>query len=124
MEAALEQVIDAGPITNGEVITVIPFGNTLSIMEVTGSELKQAFEISVGNFPRENGGFLHVSGAKVEFDSSKPKGERIVSISYEKEMVLILKYKIMKRIKLPQMLSQQKVETDMRFLQKLTKRAG
>ena len=76
--------IDAGPITNGEVITVLPFGNTLSIMEVTGSELKQAFEISVGNYPLENGGFLHVSGAKVEFDSSKPKGERVVSISYEK----------------------------------------
>ena len=76
--------IDAGPITNGEVITVLPFGNTLSVMKVTGAELKQAFEISVGNYPLENGGFLHVSGAKVEFDSSKPKGERVVSISYEK----------------------------------------
>ena len=35
------------------------------------------------NYPGENGGFLHVSGAKVKFDSSKPAGERVVSISYE-----------------------------------------
>ena len=35
------------------------------------------------NIPVENGGFLHVSGAKVEFDSSKPAGERVVSISYK-----------------------------------------
>ena len=41
--------IDSGPITIGEVITVLPFGNTLAIMEVTGAELKQAFEISSDN---------------------------------------------------------------------------
>ncbi|MFB5086037.1 5'-nucleotidase C-terminal domain-containing protein [Psychrobacillus sp. PGGUH221] len=76
--------IGVGPITVGEVITVLPFGNTLSTMEITGAELKQAFETSFGVYPLENGGFLHVAGAKVEFDSSKPKGERVVSISYEK----------------------------------------
>lgn len=76
--------IGAGPITVGEVITVLPFGNTLSTMKITGAELKEAFETSFGVYPLENGGFLHVAGAKVEFDSSKPKGERVVSISYEK----------------------------------------
>ena len=35
------------------------------------------------NYPAENGGFLHVSGAKVKFDSSKPAGQRVVSISYK-----------------------------------------
>lgn len=73
--------IDKGPITVGEVITVLPFGNTLATMKVTGAELKEAFETSVGQYPRENGGFLHVSGAEVKFDSSKPAGERVVSIS-------------------------------------------
>ncbi|MFB5085965.1 5'-nucleotidase C-terminal domain-containing protein [Psychrobacillus sp. PGGUH221] len=75
--------IDAGPITVGEVITVLPFGNTLATMQVTGAELKAAFEISFKAYPKENGGFLHVSGAKVEFDSSKPAGERVVSIKYK-----------------------------------------
>ncbi|QUG40562.1 choice-of-anchor I family protein [Psychrobacillus sp. INOP01] len=79
----IRESIDVGPITVGEVITVLPFGNTLSTMEITGAQLKEAFETSVGVYPLENGGFLHVAGAKVEFDSSKPKGERVVSISYE-----------------------------------------
>ncbi|WP_342539153.1 5'-nucleotidase C-terminal domain-containing protein [Sporosarcina sp. FSL K6-1540] len=75
--------IGAGPITVGEVITVLPFGNTLATMDVTGAELKETFEISFKEYPKENGGFLHVSGAKVEFDSSKPAGQRVVSISYK-----------------------------------------
>ncbi|MCZ8542275.1 5'-nucleotidase C-terminal domain-containing protein [Psychrobacillus psychrodurans] len=75
--------IGQGPITVGEVITVLPFGNTLATMEITGAELKSAFEISFKSYPKENGGFLHVAGAKVEFDSSKPAGERVVSIKYK-----------------------------------------
>jgi 2',3'-cyclic-nucleotide 2'-phosphodiesterase/3'-nucleotidase/5'-nucleotidase len=51
-------------------------------MDLKGSELKAAFERSVGVYPLENGGFLHVSGFKVLFDSSKPAGERIVSLQY------------------------------------------
>ncbi|HWK24791.1 MAG TPA: 5'-nucleotidase C-terminal domain-containing protein [Ureibacillus sp.] len=75
--------INEGPITIGEVITVLPFGNTLAVVDVTGAELKQTFETSVGVYPKENGGFLHVSkGTKVQFDSSKPAGERVVSITY------------------------------------------
>ena len=38
---------------------------------------------ALGAYPAENGGFLHVSGAKVEFDSSKPAGQRVVSIAYK-----------------------------------------
>ncbi|WP_274310435.1 bifunctional metallophosphatase/5'-nucleotidase [Solibacillus daqui] len=75
--------IDAGPITVGEVITVLPFGNTLAVMDVTGVELKAAFEHSFSLYPKENGGFLHVAGAKVEFDSSKPAGQRVVSVKYK-----------------------------------------
>lgn len=74
--------IKAGPITVGDVITVLPFGNTLATMEISGADLKAAFEISFKSYPKENGGFLHVAGGKVEFDSSKPAGERVVSIKY------------------------------------------
>nr|WP_106784755.1 5'-nucleotidase C-terminal domain-containing protein [Lysinibacillus timonensis] len=78
----IRSAINAGPITVGEVITVLPFGNTLALMDSTGAELKAAFEMSVSKYPEENGGFLHISGAKVEYDASKPAGERIVSIQY------------------------------------------
>lgn len=52
-------------------------------MDLTGAELKEAFEISFREYPRENGGFLHVSGAKVTFDSGKASGERVVSVAYK-----------------------------------------
>ncbi|MGX9133309.1 bifunctional metallophosphatase/5'-nucleotidase [Rummeliibacillus sp. JY-2-4R] len=81
--------IPKGDITVGQVITVLPFGNTLATMQLTGAELKAAFEIGVGSelqengYLKENGGFLHVAGGKVEYDSSKPAGSRVVSISYK-----------------------------------------
>lgn len=81
----IRAAIDQGEITTGEVITVLPFGNTLATMELTGAEIKEAFEISFSKYPAENGGFLHVSGAKVEYDSSKAAGNRVVSISYQNE---------------------------------------
>lgn len=77
--------IDEGPITVGEVITVLPFGNTPAIMELSGAELKEAMEISVGQLPNENGGFLQVAGGKVEIDSSKPANSRVLSIAYKNE---------------------------------------
>ena len=79
----IRSAINKGPITVGEVITVLPFGNTLATMELTGAEIKETFEISFKELPRENGGFLHVSGAKVKYDSSKPVGQRVVSIAYK-----------------------------------------
>lgn len=79
----IRAAINEGPITVGEVIEVLPFGNTLAVMDVTGAELKAAFEHSFSSYPKENGGFLHVAGAKVEFDSSKPAGQRVVSIKYK-----------------------------------------
>lgn len=81
----IRAAINDGPITVGEVIEVLPFGNTLAVMDVTGAELKAAFEHSFSLYPKENGGFLHVAGAKVEFDSSKPANQRVVSIKYKDE---------------------------------------
>lgn len=77
--------INAGQVTLGEVRTVLPFGNTLVLMDVTGAELKEAFELSVGQIPKENRGFLHIAGGYVKFDSSKPAGQRIISIAYKNE---------------------------------------
>jgi len=79
----IRAAIDAGPITVGEVMTVLPFANTLATMDVTGAELKAAFEISFKSLPGESGGFLHVAGAEVKYDSTKPVGQRVVSIKYK-----------------------------------------
>ncbi|GLB60273.1 5'-nucleotidase C-terminal domain-containing protein [Cytobacillus sp. NCCP-133] len=79
----IRAAIDEGPITLGDVLTVMPFGNTLATMDLTGTEIKEALEQSVSNAPGENGGFLQVSGMKYTYDSSKPVGERVVSVEVE-----------------------------------------
>lgn len=72
--------ITKGPVTYGEVLTVLPFGNPLAIIEVTGDELYETFEHSVKEYPKESGGFLHVAGMEVLFDPTKKAGERLVSL--------------------------------------------
>ncbi|WP_135449361.1 cell wall-binding repeat-containing protein [Planococcus citreus] len=76
----IRESIDEGPITYGEVLTVLPFGNALAIMEVTGQELKDALEHSVREYPKENGGFLHVSGMFFNYDGKAPAGDRVLSV--------------------------------------------
>lgn len=70
--------IDVGDITYSEVLSVMPFGNSLAIMDLTGAELLEALEVSVGSYPAELGSFLSVSGLEFVFDPSKPAGERVV----------------------------------------------
>ncbi|MER1987314.1 MAG: 5'-nucleotidase C-terminal domain-containing protein [Solibacillus sp.] len=77
--------IPAGDVTVGQIITVLPFGNTLALANVTGKELKDTFETSVAKYPQENGGFLHIAGGKLTFDASKPEGSRVVSLQYYDE---------------------------------------
>lgn len=72
--------INAGDITVGEVLQVMPFGNALALVEVTGSEIKEVLEHSVSQTPKESGAFLHVSGLKFEYDSSKEAGKRVVKV--------------------------------------------
>ncbi|WP_251027621.1 5'-nucleotidase C-terminal domain-containing protein [Bacillus sp. ISL-41] len=79
----IRESIDAGDITLGEVRTTMPFSNTLGIMKLKGSELLTALEHSVSIAPEANGAFLHVSGMKFSYDSSKPAGERVVKVEVQ-----------------------------------------
>ncbi|MFC4403588.1 5'-nucleotidase C-terminal domain-containing protein [Gracilibacillus xinjiangensis] len=75
--------IDQGPITIGEILTVMPFGNTLAIMELKGSELKEALEHSVSQTPNESGGFLQVSGMKFTYDSTAEAGNKVQTVEVQ-----------------------------------------
>ncbi|MFU0790737.1 MAG: 5'-nucleotidase C-terminal domain-containing protein [Virgibacillus proomii] len=77
--------IDKGEITVGEIIEVLPFGNDPVVASVTGSELKEILEHSVHLTPAENGGFLHVSGMKFMYDSSKKAGNRVLNMEVKKD---------------------------------------
>ncbi|MGD1881680.1 MAG: bifunctional metallophosphatase/5'-nucleotidase [Paracoccaceae bacterium] len=72
--------IDAGPVTMGEVLTVLPFQNTLSTFEVTGAVLKEALENGVSQMEDGAGRFPQVSGMSYTVDPSQPAGSRISDV--------------------------------------------
>ena len=75
--------IDQGPITYEEAITVQPFGNTLTLLDLTGAELKAALEYGVATWAENKGQFLSVSkGLSYTFDLAKPAGQRLVGASF------------------------------------------
>ena len=63
--------IAEGDITKKDVNTVLPFGNTLSIVKVTGAELLEALEASTFSTPEAIGGFPQVSGIAFTVDTAK-----------------------------------------------------
>ncbi|KAG7331701.1 hypothetical protein KOW79_005670 [Hemibagrus wyckioides] len=70
-----------GSITMEDVISVLPFGGTFDLVQLNGSTLKKAFEHSVRRYGGNTGEFLQVSGFQIEYDLSKPSGERLVKAS-------------------------------------------
>ncbi|MCY7072791.1 cell surface ecto-5'-nucleotidase Nt5e [Streptococcus oralis] len=93
-----ETIAKGKPITKGNVIAVLPFGNTISQIQVRGQQVLDMFEKSLGSILQvdkdgkkvldENGqpllepsgGFLQVSGVKVYYDTNLPSGKRVLAI--------------------------------------------
>lgn len=78
--------IDAGPITVGEILQVMPFGNTVGRVTVTGAQLKAALENGVSALQPGaaldnaraivgSGRFPNVSGMRYTVDISKPSAQ-------------------------------------------------
>ncbi len=80
----LRASIDAGPVTMGEVLTVLPFQNTLSTFTVTGADVVAALENGVSQIEEGAGRFAQVAGLKYRFDPAQPVGARVSDV-----MVLI-----------------------------------
>lgn len=79
---SIRSALEAGKLTVGDIITVLPFINTVETIELPGSVIKSALEHSVRLLPDEqNGGFLQMSGMSVVVDITKPVGERIVAVN-------------------------------------------
>ncbi len=93
-----ETIAKDKPITKGDIIAVLPFGNSVAQIQVTGQNIYDMFVKSLGsilqvdesgkNVLDENGqpllepsgGFLQVAGARVYYDTTLPGEKRILSI--------------------------------------------
>ena len=72
--------IDAGEVTMGEVLTVLPFQNTLSTFQVSGATLVEALENGVSQIEEGAGRFPQVAGMSFAFDASAEAGSRISDV--------------------------------------------
>ncbi len=72
--------IEAGTITKGDIVTVLPFGNQIVQLKVTGEDIVAALENGVSDYPESKGGFPQVSGVSFQIDKSKPKGSRVHTV--------------------------------------------
>ena len=72
--------IDGGEVTMGEVMTVLPFQNTLSTFSATGQTIIDALENGVSQVEEVAGRFPQVAGMSFTWDSSAEPGSRIVSV--------------------------------------------
>ncbi|MBD0865739.1 MAG: 5'-nucleotidase C-terminal domain-containing protein [Rhodobacteraceae bacterium] len=76
----LRASIDAGAVTMGEVLTVLPFQNTLATFQVTGQTIIDALENGVSAVEEGAGRFPQVAGLSYAFDLSQAPGSRISAV--------------------------------------------
>jgi len=72
--------IDAGEVTMGEVLTVLPFQNTLSTFQVTGATMIAALENGASQLEEGSGRFPQVAGMSFTVDQSQEPGARVSDI--------------------------------------------
>ncbi len=78
--------IPKGPISYRDILMVLPFGNTLVTMELTGTQLLKVLRHAAEQRPG-SGGWLHVSGLKWEIRQGMPVNVRIGGRPLDKKRI-------------------------------------
>lgn len=76
----LRASIDAGPVTMGEIYTVLPFQNTLATFELSGADIVAALENGASQYEEAAGRFAQVAGLKYTVDPAAEVGHRISDV--------------------------------------------
>ncbi len=79
----LRASIDGGEVTMGEVLTVLPFQNTLATFELSGAGVLEALENAVSDVEEGAGRFAQVAGMRYTWTPAAEPGSRIVSVEVE-----------------------------------------
>ena len=67
----IRAAINPGDVTKKDINTVLPFGNTVAVVYVTGAELLEALEASTYCTPEAVGGFPQVAGINMTIHTGK-----------------------------------------------------
>lgn len=72
--------IKVGNITMQDMVTVFPFGNTIMVKEMKGSDVIAALEMGTSDYPVAKGAFPHTAGLTFTLDAGAAKGSRIKDV--------------------------------------------
>ncbi len=67
----IRDYIKPGDVTKKDINTVLPFGNTVTVVYVSGAELLEALEASTFCVPEKIGGYPQTTGIKFTIDTTK-----------------------------------------------------
>ncbi|CAH8597004.1 unnamed protein product [Schistosoma intercalatum] len=73
-----DRIFKAGLFTLRDLMTILPYSDKLSVIEITGSQLIEALENSVSEYPKSEGRFPMIGGIRFTFNPLKPIGTRIL----------------------------------------------
>lgn len=73
--------LPSGPITAGDVFSVLPFGNELVLVQMDGVMLRRVIESKLTG----SSSGLYVSGVRMEYDLGRPDWDRIVTLEVRGE---------------------------------------
>lgn len=79
----LRASIEAGPVTKGDVLTVLPFQNTLATFDLTGADIVEALENGVSQVSEGAGRFPQVAGLRFVWNPAAEAGSRVVRAEVE-----------------------------------------
>ena len=82
----LRATIKVGDLTLGDIREVLPFGNWLTVIEISAADLYTALQSGLSRLPATNGGFPQISGMDVVYDLSASSG-RVISITIDGEVL-------------------------------------
>lgn len=74
-----------GDITMGNVLEALPFGNTITRVELTGKQLLATLEHGVSLAEKEEGRFPQVAGIRLVWNPKSPAGKRITKVEVVSE---------------------------------------
>jgi 5'-nucleotidase / UDP-sugar diphosphatase len=74
-----------GDITMGNVLEALPFGNTITRVELTGKQLQSILENGVSLAEQEEGRFPQLAGLRFVWNSKSPAGKRITKVELVSE---------------------------------------
>lgn len=77
---SIRESLFKGPVTEEDIYNVMPFGDVIVTVQLSGKELLEALEHGLGQYPKLVESFPQLARILVSVDYGKPSGHRVQSV--------------------------------------------